>query len=274
VLNGQLQFDDRYIPPCADVRASVRLTGFLSDILGRAEQRGDELALRAVESADGGSEAIGSYFILQAINRWLPQLRHLQSLPGLHPERLFELFVGMAGELATHMRLPERKPPVFAAYDHERLQASFEPVVDLLQAELSAIFDRSSVMLPLNQRGPGMYDSPILDRNLYKTGHFYLAVNAAASLDEIRARFPGIAKIGPLEKMRQIVGAAIPGIPLRHTPTPPPQLRVMPGFVYFELDRSAPEWRDFAVSTALGLQVSGEWPSLRMELWCVKRSGR
>ena len=75
-------------------------------------------------------------------------------------------------------------------------------------------------------------------------------------------------------KMRQIVDSALPGVPLRHTPTPPPQLRVLPGYVYFELDRGVPDWREFATAPALGLHVAGDWPQLKMELWCVKRSSR
>jgi type VI secretion system protein ImpJ len=136
------------------------------------------------------------------------------------------------------------------------------------------VFDRSAVQLKLDQAGPGAWVSTIVDRNLYQHGFFYLAVNAAASIDEIRARFPSVAKLGAVEKMRQIVDSALPGVPLRHTPTPPPQLRVLPGYVYFELDRGVADWRDFATSTALGLQVAGDWPQLRLELWCVKRAGR
>src|SRR6201999_2709490 len=41
VQNGQLIFDERYIPPTLDVRASTRLAGFLTDILGRVDQRSD-----------------------------------------------------------------------------------------------------------------------------------------------------------------------------------------------------------------------------------------
>lgn len=74
--------------------------------------------------------------------------------------------------------------------------------------------------------------------------------------------------------MRQIVDSALPGVPLRHTPTPPPQIRVLPGFVYFELDRGAADWRDLLTSPALGLHVAGDWPQLNLELWCVKKSGR
>lgn len=271
--NGRLMFDDRYIPPTLDVRASPRLQGFLTDIIGRAEQRADELALRAVEATDGGAETFASFLLLQALNKWTPQLRHLQALPTVHPERLYEAFVGMAGELSTLVRA-DRKPPPFPSYDHEDLQLTYEPVIDALQAALSAVFDRSAQQLPLELAGPGAYVSTIVDHNLYQHGYFYLAVAAQTPLDEIRGRFPAMAKVGAVQKMRQIVDSALPGVPLRHAPTPPPQLRVLPGYVYFELDRGAPDWRDFATAPALGLHVAGEWPGLKMELWCVKRSGR
>jgi type VI secretion system protein ImpJ len=273
VQNGQLMFDERYIPPTLDVSAIGQLNGFLTDIIGRVDQRSEELAIRAVEATDGGAETFASFLLLQAINRWGPILTHLESLPMLHPERLYEAFVGMAGELSTFVRA-DRKPPSFPVYDHEHLQPTFEPVVDALQAALSAEYHRSSLQLPLELAGPGAYLSRITDRSLYQHGYFYLAVRAGASLDDIRARFPSMAKIGAVERMRQIVDSALPGVPLRHTPTPPPQIRVIPGYVYFELDRGAQDWRDFASATALGLHVAGDWPELRLELWCVKRSTR
>ena len=236
VQNGQLVFDERYIPPTLDVRAIPRLAGFLTDILGRVDQRAEELALRSVESTDGGAETFASFLLLQALNRWGPVLRHLDSLPMVHPERLYEAFAGMAGELSTLVRA-DRKAPECPAYDHEALQLTFEPVFEALQAALSAVFDRAAVQLPLERAGPGAYLSRITDRTLYQHGYFYLAVKAGASLDDIRGRFPAMAKIGAVERMRQIVDSALPGVPLRHAPTPPPQLRVLPGYVYFELDR-------------------------------------
>ncbi|MFS0738574.1 type VI secretion system baseplate subunit TssK [Sphingomonas sp. 1P06PA] len=271
--NKRVMFDDRYIPPAQDIAASRRLAGGLADIIGRAEQRADELAMRAVEATDGGAETFASFLLLQALNRWVPMMNHIASLPRVHPERLFETLAGLAGELATLTR-PERKPPPFPKYDHENLQLTFDPVFDLLQSMLSAVFDRSAIQMPLEIAGPGAYVSTIVDHSLYQHGFFYLAVNAAAPLDEIRGRFPAVAKIGAVTKMRQIVESALPGVPLRHAPTPPPQLRVLPGYVYFELDRGAPDWRDFASAPALGLHVAGEWPQLKLELWCVKRQGR
>ncbi len=269
----KLMFDDRYIPPAQDIAASRRLKGGLSDICGRAEQRAEELALRAVEATDGGAETFASFLLLQALNRWSAMLQHLDSLPTVHPERLFESLSGLAGELATLVK-PERKPPPLPKYDHENLRLSFEPLFELLQSMLSAVFDRSAIQLPLEQAGPGAWVSTIVDRNLYQHGFFYLAVNSAAPVEEIRAMFPSVAKLGAVEKMRSIVDSALPGVPLRHTPTPPPQLRVIPGYVYFELDRGVPDWREFATANALGLHVAGDWPQLRMELWAVKRASR
>ena len=273
VQNKRLMFDDRYIPPTLDVDAAQRLSAGLTDIIGRAEQRADELALRAVEATDGGSETFASFLLLQALNRWVPALQHLEGLPTVHPERLYEGLVCMAGELATMIR-QERKAPPLPRYDHEHPQKCFDPVFDLLQSMLSAVFDRSAVQLPLENAGPGAYVSKITDHNLFKTGFFYLAVSSANPVDEIRERFPYVAKLGSVTKMRQIVESALPGVPLRHTPTPPPQIRVLPGFVYFELDRAAADWRDFQTAPALGLHVASDWPQLKLELWCVKRANR
>ena len=273
VNNKRVVFDERYIPPALDFAATARLKGGVTDIVGRAEQRIDELARRAVQSTDGGAETFASFLILQVLNRWKAVLDHLEALPMVHPERLFETLVALAGELATLTR-EERKPPPFPRYDHENLQATFEPIFDLLQTMLGVAIQRSAEQLPLDQAGPGAYVSTIRDHALFETGYFYLAVAASSPLDEIRARFPSVVKIGPITRMREIVQAALPGVPLRHVPTPPPQIHVLPGYVYFELDRSTPGWKEFAVAPALGLQVAGDWPSLKLELWCVKRSGR
>jgi len=241
VHNGQVMLDERYVPPALDIRAASRLHGFLSDVIGRAEQRVDELALRAVEATDGGAET----------------------------------FASMAGELATLVRSDARRPPAFPPYIHDNLQATFEPVYELLKEELSAMFDRSAEQMQLERAGPGAYTAIIHNHALFSTANFYLAVSARVPLEELRARFASHVKIGSVLKMRQIVSSSLAaGVGVMHTPTPPPQIRVLPGYVYFELDRTAADWRDFSTAPAMGLHVAGEWPELKLELWWVKRSSR
>ncbi len=202
-------------------------------------------------------------------------LQHLRSLPMVHPERLYEVLASMAGELSTMVRTDYRRPPAFPPYEHDNLQQTFEPVIELLQSALSAVFDRSAEQIRLENVGPGAYTARIDDHNLFKTANFYLAVSARAPLEEIRARFASVVKVGSVVKMREIVSSSLQaGVRVSPTPTPPPQIRVLPGYVYFELDRSAADWKDFLTAPAMGLHVAGDWPDLKLELWWVKRSSR
>lgn len=273
VAGRRIIWDDDYIPPLLDIRASPTMFGFLVDILGRVEQRQDELSLRAVEGADGGTETFASFLLLQLLNRWQPELRHLQRLERVHPERLFSAFVSFAGELATFTRA-DRRPQTFPDYDHEDLESCFRPVVEALRAGLSTEFSRSAVQLELKLLQPGAYVSTIADRALYDQGRFYLAVSTRRTAEDVRRMLPSVTKIGSVTRMQQLVQAALPGVPLVPITTPPPQIRVLPEFVYFELDRTVPDWRDFATAPALGLHVAGEWPDLKLELWCVRRQAR
>jgi len=274
VLNGRVIFDDSFIPAVMDVRASKRINGFLTDILGRADQRVDELSERAVAATEGGSETFASYLFLMALNRWTPALAHLRSLPTVHPERLFEAFASMAGELATFTRR-ERRPPPLPPYNHLDPQSAFEPLFSLLQAELSARIDRSAGQLQLEEIGPGAYKALVEDHSIFQTCNFYLAASARVRGEDLRARFGSVVKVGSVLKMPQIVSSSLQaGVRIAPTQTPPPQIQILPGFVYFELDRSSPDWRDLATAPAIGLHVAGEWPELKLELWWVKRGQR
>ncbi len=271
VSGKKLVFDSGYIPPTIDIRAG-RLRGVVSDLVGRSEQMIGELALRAAETTEGGQDTYKAFLLLQALNRWTAILGHLQSMPAIHPERLFENLLGMAGELSTLTR-KERRPPPLPTYDHEDLQGSFDPVIDLLQMLLSGEFERSVEPLQVDSRGPGQFLHVIKNRVLLKQSYIYLAVaDPSKSLEEIRSRFPSICKIGPNTKMRELVGSSLQaGIPLRHVTTPPSQLHVLPGYVYFELDRGAEDWAQVYTAPALGIFVADDWPQLKLELWAVKQ---
>lgn len=266
-------WDEAYIPPVLDIRASPTLAGFLIDILGRLDSRQDELSLRAVEGAEGGTETFAAYLLLQLLNRWQPELRHILRLDRVHPERLFTAFVAFAGELATFTRA-DRRPGDFPAYDHENLEMCFKPVMEALRAGLSTEFSRSAVQLELKLLQPGAYSSTITDRTLYDQGRFYLAVSTRRPAEQVRRSMPSVVKIGSVAKMQQLVQSALPGVPLTPVVAPPSQIRVMPNYVYFELDRSSPDWREFATAPALGLHIAGDWPELDLELWCVRKQSR
>lgn len=270
VSGKRLVFDDRYIPPVIDIRAS-RLRSALSDLIGRQRQMSDELAITAAETAEGGQDAFRAFNLLQTLNRWGPVLDHMAAMPVIHPERMYENLCSLAGEVSTLMR-EERRPPEFPEYDHENLQATFDPVITLLQVMLSGRIERLATQLELRMLSPGQYMHVNSNPAQLKQSHLFLAVAAERiALEDIQKRFPSIAKVGPNTKMPQLIQSNLPGIPLRYEPTPPSQIRVLQGHVYFEIDRRSKEWDEITQAPALGLFVSDAWPGLKIELWAVKQ---
>src|SRR3546814_13697442 len=90
--------------------------------------------------------------------------------------------------------------------------------------------------------------------------------------EALRRNFPNQVKIGPVEQIRELVNVALPGIGARPLPVAPRQIPFHAGVAYFELDRSNQYWKSLANSGGLAIHVAGEFPSLQMECWAIRRS--
>jgi type VI secretion system protein ImpJ len=143
------------------------------------------------------------------------------------------------------------------------------PVLRDIQDFLSAQLGRRAIRLPIVERASNAFVSMIRDRNLFRNASLVLEVAARRPLTEIQSEFPHLFKVGPNTQMSEIVHANLPGVPLVHLPTPPPQIRAITDHVYFLLDRQSPLWPEFSVASSIGMHFSGDWPQLELELWAV-----
>jgi type VI secretion system protein ImpJ len=89
--------------------------------------------------------------------------------------------------------------------------------------------------------------------------------------EQLRSRFPAQSKLGPSEKLRDLVNLQLPGVVLRSLPTAPRQLPFHAGFHYFELDRGGELWKQLEKSGSLALHVAGDFPALELELWAIRQ---
>ena len=78
------------------------------------------------------------------------------------------------------------------------------------------------------------------------------------------------AKIGPPDRLRELVRQHLPAIELRPMSVAPPRLPYRAGACYFELVRDAAQWQPLEATRALALHVAGDFPALRLELWAVR----
>ena len=262
----RILLDPAFIPPVLCCRAAPRLSGLITNLAGLLHQRSEELGTRM---SSGGLAEHRDFLLLQASNRWLPLLRHWAGAPVLHPERLFETLIQMAGEFST-FSASSMRPGMYPAYRHEDLQSSFDPVIDALNHALSIVVGPGVTEIPLQEMRYGVRRGIVSDRTILKSSAFYLVVRAAVTGETLRRLFPAQVKIGAIEQIRELVNAAVSGIAVRPLPVAPRQLPFMPDANYFELDRGSPHWTQMQNAAAFGIHVSSEFPDLKMELWAVR----
>ncbi len=273
VRDRQIVFDERFAPPVLACSAHPVVDGWTDRVIGWIDNKLEELARYAADPTAGGGLQSADYFILQLLNRHIPVLKHFRQSRYVHPERLYEEFLRIAGELATFASA-ERRARTYPAYDHDNLEETFAPVLRDIQDFLSAQLGRRAIRLEIVERAPNAFVSTIRDRNLFRNAGLVLEVAARRPLTEIQSQFPHLFKVGPNTKMNEIVHAHLPGVGLVHLPTPPPQIRAITDHVYFLLDRQSPLWPEFSVASSIGMHFSGDWPELELELWAVLEGRR
>ncbi len=265
----QVVLDDHFIPTVLHTRAAGRLATFATELLGLFHQRGEALGSRVAATGRGSAAEIADFLMLQSINRYEPLLAHFVESGAAHPEQFYQVCVSAAGELATFTTTSKR-PPALAPYRHDRLRETFEPVIVALRASLSAVLDQTAISIPIEPRRFGISVAVVPDKSLYSTAVFILAARADTASEELRRRFPSQLKIGPVEKIRDLVTLALPGVPVHPVPVAPRQIPFHAGFVYFELDQSNELWDQLKSSGGVALHVAGEFPGLAMELWAIR----
>jgi type VI secretion system protein ImpJ len=265
----QVVLDDQFIPTVLTVRAANRLASFTSELLGLLHQRGEALAGRVAATGRGGAAEFADFLMLQAINRYEPLLAHHADGGDLHPESLFRICVSAAGEFATFTTTSKR-PPKVAAYRHDRLRESFDPVILSLRESLSKVLTQTAIAIPIEPKKFGISVAIVTDRSLYGSAVFVLAARADIPSEELRRRFPAQLKIGPVERITDLVRLQLPGVPVVPLPVAPRQIPFHAGYAYFELDQTDKLWEQLKTSGGVAMHVAGEFPGLAMEFWAIR----
>lgn len=261
--------DESYIPPCLAASASPVLRGFLDELHGLMRQRTESLAGKVSEASVRAIPQFTEYLMLLALNRHEPALAHLAQTGTIHPEDLYRSLLQIAGELATVARR-ERRPPDFEPYRHDDLKATFALVMSELRYAVSHVIPGLAVSIPLTRHAKGLMFGRVTDRALLGGARFVLAVRADVALESLRGTFPGQAKIGPADRIDQLIASASRGIPLTPLPGPPFEIPIADKTVHFELERSGPIWEAMRTAPGFAIHVAGDFPNLAMELWAIR----
>lgn len=284
--------DDQFIPSCIDYRASRHLVQFMSELHGSLHQRGEQLAGWVSASGRATVAQVTDVLLLQVVNGAEPVVAHLCEGPvatakiratgqaqdagdqpkhygGLHPEELFRFFVSLAGELATHTS-ETRRPPAFPPYRHDKLLDTFLPVERELLRSLSWFREQPATAIKFEELRYGIHRAVSQDFRLLKDAVFVLAVAADMDAERLSRLFRAQTKVGPQDRIRDLVTSAVPGIGLQ-TCNQPRQIPYRVGSVYFQVETKGELWAEVQRTGILCLQVAGEFPNLELTLWALTR---
>lgn len=262
--------DDGFIPTVLDCRCAPKLPAFLTELAGLLHHRGESIAGRLADVRSGGTAEVSDYMMLQVINQHELLITHLGRLSGLHPLSFFMELLRVLGDLSLFFT-KSRRPPQLPAYLHDDLEQSFTPLMAELRRGLSMVYEQTAIGLPLQEKRFGIRVAQIPDPTLYNSAVFVLAARANVAEEVLRSRLPAQIKVGSVERIRDLINQALPGIPLKTLPVAPRQIPFHAGFSYFELERNTPMWKELQHSGGLALHVGGDFPGLEFEFWAIRQ---
>lgn len=268
--DNQVLLDPSFVPPCTDFQTAPPLARFARELAGLLHQRADALAERLNQSGAAGVARIADLLMLQTLNRNEPLWLHLAHSQGIHPRQLFGTLLQLSGELATFQ--PGKRPAATPRYLHRQLTQSFLPLIRTLRRQLEQVSDPSALAIALQPHAHGLHTARVPDASLFADADFVLAAGAELADELLVGRLPAQIKIGPVEKITDLVNLQLPAIGVRPLGQAPAEIPYHAGLRYFALDSEHPLWQQLPGSAALAVHLAGDFPGLRLELWAIRRT--
>ena len=269
---GQLKVADDYIPPILKISANEWLTAMLRQIVEILITKGASLSEQRRQSnaslADFTTSEVAVFWLLHTINNSIPIMSHYFRSPVLHPERLYEEFVRLIGQLMTFSI--EMQPKDIVKYDHDDLHFTFSNLAAQLRDLLETVIPSRCVAIPLEKTRDTLYVGRIDDERLIKEASFFLAVRAQMPEAKLIEGVPRVVKIASRDVIDSVIGSALPGVVLTHASPPPAPIPTRVGFKYFQLDNIGPYWSGIAGSKVISVYVPSDVPDEKLELYAVK----
>ncbi|WP_269509339.1 type VI secretion system baseplate subunit TssK [Burkholderia sp. IMCC1007] len=236
------EIDDSFVPPCLAIDASPILHQRLRQLIDALQAKVNALygfhrepSKNIIEFRSGD---IASFWLLHTANAAFATLAHLHQHAALHPERLFQELLRLAGQLMTFSKgYTLTDLPV---YRHEDPGPNFARLDQMLRELLDTVISTRYFAITLDEVRPSFHLGRLDSGKIDDKTEFYLAVSADMPNVELIDAVPARFKVGAPDDVDKLVLSAMPGVRLSYTPQVPPAIPVRPGACYFSLDSRSP----------------------------------
>lgn len=275
LATGAFELDQRFVPPCTSLSAAPMLQAMLRRLLDVLQAKVDALyghhrepSRHVVEFRSGD---VASFWLLHTASSAFAGLSHLHHHPLLHPERLFERMLELAGALMTFSKTHGLAD--LPRYSHESPGPAFARLDQIVRDLLETVISTRCFAIALTETKPsyhlGRLDSDKIDANT----RFYLGVQASLPPAELVDSVPHRFKLGAPDDVEKLVLSAMGGVRLTHAAQVPAAIPVRPGAYYFALEPRSPLYERMLQAQSISIYVPSGTPELHMELFALNDAG-
>ncbi|MDM5178100.1 type VI secretion system baseplate subunit TssK [Massilia sp. CCM 8695] len=271
VATGGFEMDPAFVPPSMSVRSAPILFLQLRRLIDALQAKVSALyghhrepSKNVIEFRSGD---MSSFWLLHTASTAYASLTHYFHHPGLHPERLYEALLGVAGALMTFSRswtLADLPP-----YQHADPGPAFAKLNTIIRDLLDTVISSKYFAIALDLIKPSYYLGSLESGKIDDKTAFYLAVSANLPAIELVDVVPLRFKIGAPDDVEKFVLSAMPGVRLQHAPQVPPAVPVRPDTIYFTIEAKGQMYERMMQAQSISIYVPEGLRELTLELIAV-----
>jgi type VI secretion system protein ImpJ len=271
LATGGFEIDGTFTPPSLSIAAAPGLHGRLARLLEKLLAKVHALyghyrdPGRSVVELRGGD--VASFWLLHTVSSGYAALTHYLTQRELHPERLFQELLVLAGGLMTFSRGTRLEDlPAYAHQDPGPAFARLDAILrELLDTVISSRYFSVALSNDRTSYHVGALDSGKIDAHTT----LYLGVAADLPAPQLVDVVPLRFKIGAPEDVDKLVLSAMPGVRLVHAPQVPSAVPVRPEMYYFLLENRGVLYDSMLKAQAISIYVPNGIRDLKLELIAI-----
>ncbi len=271
LASGGFQQDGRFVPPCVSLQASPALLAMLRRLIEMLQAKVDALygmhrepSKHVIEFRSGD---VASFWMLHTASAACAALSHYQHHPALHPERLYERMLELAGALMTFSK--QLTLAELPAYSHDAPGPAFSRLDAVVRDLLETVISTRYFAVPLAESRPSFHAGRLESEQINSSSTLVLGVSAALPAAEMVDVVPMRFKVGSPDDVDKLVLSAMAGVRLVHTPQVPAAIPVRPGTYYFQFEARGPLYERMLQSQSVTIYVPAGIDDVRMELFVL-----
>jgi type VI secretion system protein ImpJ len=276
--SGNLVLVDTYVPPCLRIDASPYIMNELRLLLrlmiGKQRTLSSRRRHRDASALEFTASDVTLFLELNALNGTIPYLMHALEAGNPRPQELYLMLSQCAGQLCTFS--PDADPSTLPAFQYTHLRATFEELFRRLNELLRAVALEQCLTVSMELGADRIFRGTFNDERLERCGQFILTVRSDLPEAMVAEQLPKLVKVASGSEIRNIVHAASPGVPLKVTYRPPPEIPIQPGTSYFALSILDGYWKNVMRERSMALYLPQPFDAGRtsIELLAVPTVGR